>query len=379
MALLEKQLEKVNSTMNILIDLSFIRQVLYQGVAKYAYRFLDYIVEEKLYDNFTLLINTVSENEIRAMYPQFKYITIGPSIFKPIPIVRTIWTSICFNRTVNKGDFDIVFCPWANEITCLKTNKKVISVIHDFQLRKDTKGFILFLHKLIDNRIIKNSFRIVTISEFSKKNILKYYPETEKTIFNLGNSVSVHSKSIQRVIDYPYILFVGRISELKNIKTLLRAFVKIGNQIDQKLIIVGEKNKYWENELFPLITAAKLDEKVIIISSCSEEKLASLYRYADLFVFPSLREGFGSPPLEAAIMKTQVIVSYCESIPEVTMGLTHYYTSPKDANELAEKIQFVLQNPISDSELENIATVFYNNYNIHVIGERIFNFIKTQI
>jgi glycosyltransferase involved in cell wall biosynthesis len=362
--------------MRILFDLSFIRYNIYAGVSKYAYRILDYVVEEKLCDNITLLLNTVSKEIITKSYPQFNYIAIGPSVFKPIPILRTIWTSLSFNYNVNKLDFDVVFCPFANEITCLKTNKRIISVIHDFQLRRDTKGLILLLHQLIDNRIIKNSHKIVTISEFSKNDILKYYPYVNEKIVVLGNSVSLPNEISKNIINEPYILFVGRVCELKNLITLIKAYILVNNEINHKLVIVGDKNQYWSNVILPLIQKAEISNKVIVISACKEEELASLYKYADLFVFPSLREGFGSPPIEAAIQEIPVIVSQCESIPEVTMGLTHSYDNVMDENELAFKIIDVVNNPDSTEKLKSIASIFLSNYNITTVGSRIVNFIE---
>lgn len=361
--------------MKILFDLSFIRHNPYAGVSKYAYRILDYIVEEKLEDNVTLLLNSVSENYIVKLYPQFKFIVIGPSIFKPIPIVRTIWTSLTFRSVVNRSDFDVVFCSWGNEITCLKTNKKIISVVHDLQCRKDTKGLLNYLHKLIDDNIFRNSIKIVTISEYSKDDILKFYPQYSDKVVSLSNSVSLSSEISDRIINDSYILFVGRICELKNPLTLVKAYNIIKNNISHKLVLVGGKTEYWYKVVYPFICESGIKDRILLIEGSTEAELSSLYKYADLFVLPSLREGFGSPPVEAAIMNTSVIVSQCESLPEVTMNLTHSYKNSLDDNELAELMLKVMQNPDSGEKLEKIAKSFYRQYNIYDFGKRVYNFI----
>ncbi len=73
------------------------------------------------------------------------------------------------------------------------------------------------------------------------------------------------------------------------------------------------------------------------MQNCSEADLTNYYRYADLFVFPSLREGFGSPPLEAAILKTPVLTSIKDSLGEVTRGLLYQLDDPCDEHEMASK------------------------------------------
>ena len=86
--------------MKCLFDLSFIRYNLYAGVSKYAYRFLDYIVQSGKTDEFVLLLNSISEKQILDWYPQFKYVTIDSGIFKKIPVFRTLVLTYKFKKIV---------------------------------------------------------------------------------------------------------------------------------------------------------------------------------------------------------------------------------------------------------------------------------------
>mgnify|MGYP002104813424 FL=1 len=371
---------KNGCNMKCLFDLSFIRHNIYAGVSKYAYRILDYIVEVDKSHEFVLLLNTISERQIREWYPEFEYKLIGSGYLTSVPVVRTLALTYQFKRIVDGTDCDVVFCPWGNEITCLRTNKRKISVIHDLQLRIDLKGAGLYIHKIIDDLVIKNSDKIVTISEFSKKQIFSFYPSlSDDFIVSLGNSVSANQYLGENLVDGRYLLYVGRICEMKNVVTLVKAYVRISNLIKGvRLIIVGKSNTYWYKQVEPIIKAANLSESIQVVENCSERELALLYRYADIFVFPSLREGFGSPPLEAAMECTPVISTTCDSLKEVLLDKVFTYDNPMDEEELSEKILFVLSHRPSDRELAEIRNTYLNHYSIGTFGKKVYDFIQTQ-
>lgn len=366
--------------MTCLFDLSFIRYNIYAGVSKYAYRILDYIVEVNKTSEFVLLLNSISEKQIREWYPQFKYIIISSGCVKRFPIIRTLILSFKFKQIANHCNCDIVFCPWGNEISCLTINKTKISVIHDLQLRLDLKGLNMWIHKQIYDRVIKNSDKIVTISEFSKKQILSFYPNVANDfVVSLGNCVSVREYKGERLLKDDYILYVGRICKMKNIITLIRAFGLIHHDLSNiKLVIVGKKNDYWYRKLLPILEKYNCVDKAIVIENCSENDLTSWYRYAKLFVFPSLREGFGSPPLEAAIAMCPVLSSTCDSLEEVLMNKVYTYSDPCNEQELAKRISSVLQCEIPFESLKQIKDFYLSQYSIEVVGKRIYSYLQAN-
>lgn len=363
--------------MKCLFDLSFIRYNIYAGVSKYAYRILDYVVEANKTGEFVLLLNSISEKQIREWYPQFEYIVIGSGILKKIPIIRTLALSVKFKRIVNQTSCDVVFCPWGNEISCLPVDKVKISVIHDLQLRLDLKGINLWIHKQIDDRVMKYSDKIVTISEFSKNQILSFYPNAPKDfVISLGNSVSVNEYKGKRLLDEDYILYVGRICKMKNVETLVKAFCLIHPEIpNTKLVIVGKRNDYWYHEILPILEKYNCVNRVNIVENCSENDLTLWYRYAKLFVFPSLREGFGSPPLEAAIEMCPVLSSTCDSLEEVLMNKVYTYSNPCNEQELGKCIYTILKSDIVLADLRKIRDFYISNYSVEVIGKRIYNYL----
>ena len=236
----------------------------------------------------------------------------------------------------------------------------------------------LLLRKIVDDLVVKNSDDIVTISEFSKNEILKFYPSIENKVISLGNVVTYSQEYDLRYVEKNYILYVGRICEMKNIITLVKAFILISHKIPHKLVIVGQKNKYWEQKVYPLIINAGIENRVQLLCGISEKELNGLYKNSSLFVFPSLREGFGFPPIEAAYMEIPVLTTKCDSLPEVTMGLLNYYENPTDESELAQSILNILKEKKDAIELKKIASIYKRTYDVNVVSERIYAYIKNK-
>ena len=104
-----------------------------------------------------------------------------------------------------------------------------------------------------------------------------------------------------------------------------------------------------------------------------------VYDNACLFVTPSLHEGFGFTPLEAAICEAPVISSMCESLPEVTMGLVHYYEPAEDDQALANAIHNVLTNKPSKKELKCIAARYRDAYSPSRQAERFMDMVREKV
>lgn len=361
--------------MKILFDLTFIRSQIFMGISNYAFRILDYILIIKKQDDFELLLNPISYQHIIKMYPQFEYSVVGNAKISKIPCLGTIYMSYIFKRTIDTRKVDLLFCPWGNTISCLKIRTPKISVIHDLQFRKDTKGLLLLMRKIVDDLVIKHSNLIVTISEFSRKQILDYYPNLSNKLLSLGNVVSYSPSYSTKYIDGEYILYVGRICKMKNILTLIKAYIKIHKIIKHKLIIVGNENNYWRKEILPFIKINGIKDKILILENISNEELNGLYKHTSLFVFPSLREGFGYPPIEAAYMEVPVLCSKCDSLPEVTMELLNYYENPIDENELSQKILLLLNQPRNTEKLKQIASIYKKEYGVETVSKRIYECI----
>ena len=191
--------------------------------------------------------------------------------------------------------------------------------------------------------------RVLTVSEASKRDILRFFdipPEKVAVIYNaiderfLGPADTVRMDLTRQryQLDHPFVLYVGNIKPHKNIERLVEAFAiaRRTGPDNLTLIIIGD-----ELSKYPVLRQSvhrhKLDKHVRFLGFQPQETLAAFYRLARAFVFPSLYEGFGLPPLEAMACGTPVVTSNVSSLPEIC-GDAALLVDPHDSNAIADAI-----------------------------------------
>ncbi|WP_294388380.1 glycosyltransferase family 1 protein [uncultured Clostridium sp.] len=218
--------------------------------------------------------------------------------------------------------------------------------------------------------IVRNSKVILTVSEYSKRDIIKFFPfVNEEKIFVTPLAANKSYKPLNKIncieyiknkysIDSPFILYIGGFSTRKNVKELIIAFNKIQKSLkkDYKLVLCGSIRDEGV-KLQNLCKELLIDDKIIFTGFVPDDELPLFYNAAEVFVYPSLYEGFGLPPLEAMSCATPVITSNLTSIPEVTNDCA-ILINPFDNDELASSILNLLN---SKSLLQEYAEKGYNN------------------
>ena len=224
---------------------------------------------------------------------------------------------------------------------------KNIITIHDLIYLRFPAWFskkYYHFYKWMTPRIAARSKHILTVSAFSKKEIVELLNVDEGKVSIIHNAVSdqLTAENGVLVLDYgKYILSVSSLDPRKNLVRLIEAFQQLPAQ-DLNLVVVGKKI----NPLFNV----KLDyERIFYVENASDQQLAHLYRNAELFVYPSLYEGFGIPPLEAMANGCPVVASNASSLPEV-LGEAAYYVDPTKSDSIREAISAVL----ADAALKNV-------------------------
>ena len=207
---------------------------------------------------------------------------------------------------------------------------------------------------------IRKSKVILTVSENSKRDLIKYFKVDENKIkvTYLGVKENIKEKSKEEV-EYLYekfniprnkkiLMYVGNLKPHKNLERLLQAFAKLKTKNDCVLLLVGKAFERY-NVLEDREKDLNIKENVIHTGIVSEDELVDLYNLIDLFVFPSLYEGFGLPVIEALKCGTKVACSDTSSLPEVGGNVVSYF-KPKDVDEMTRVIEQELEKQSTDEE-----------------------------
>ncbi|MDP4143481.1 MAG: glycosyltransferase family 1 protein [Bacillota bacterium] len=261
-----------------------------------------------------------------------------------------------FPHSISRNNIDIYHVPQNGIGISQNINCKKVVTIHDLipYIMPETvgRGYLLkFLREV--PRIVNHIDGIITVSEWSKKDILKFFPIDPNKIFVTPLAADIKYKPLDKHcckqllqakynIDKPFVLYIGGFSPRKNVPSLIKAFSKVCKDSNREYILVLAGAKRDESStLIKLCDELSISDKVLFTGYIPEQDLPLLYNACEVFVYPSIYEGFGLPPLEAMNCGTPVITSNCSSIPEV-VGDGGILLDNLDENTIADSLQLVL-------------------------------------
>lgn len=198
-------------------------------------------------------------------------------------------------------------------------------------------------YKLVIRPAARRAYRVLSVSEYSRRQIIEWSGLPEEHVVNVGNGVGppFQADGDRYEPGFPFILYVGNFRPHKNLRRLLRAFQGL-DYPDLRLLLTGNPTP----PIVALVEQLGLLNRIAFLGTPSDDELSSVYRGALCLVLPSLAEGFGLPALEAMACGTPVIVSNRTALPEIAAG-AGLLVDPLDIRDITQAMERML----SDSEL----------------------------
>ena len=280
---------------------------------------------------------------------------------KPTPIVRV---PVYLAYELRRRPVDVLHVQYTAPPFC---PAPVVVTIHDLAFEHLPETFTRrgsFQLKLTVRRTARRAARIATVSEYSRQDLLRTYDLPPEKVVVTYNGIEAHftprpsspneaaAVSARFGIARDYILAVGSLQPRKNLVRLIRAYAKLrGERPDfpHQLVVVGRK-LWLADSVFDEVKRQRWSEDVILTGYVADEDLPALYRQASAFVYPSLFEGFGLPPLEAMACGTPVVTSDTSSLPEVT-GDAALLIDPQRDDQIAGALLQIVNDPSLRSRL----------------------------
>jgi len=264
---------------------------------------------------------------------------------------------------LKKHNLDLVHFPHFNVPIFWKG--KFVVTIHDLILfhyptrRASTLSPLLyFIKKTAYKKIIKNAIqkaqKIIAVSKHTQKDIIEHFHVPEEKVFVTYEAVDIASTPAKDTarnilkkygIIKPYILYVGNAYPHKNLERLVLVFREVARKHPHLHLVLVGKEDYFYKKLKKFVRDNWV-KQIAFTDFVPDEDLGAVYREALLYVFPSLYEGFGLPPLEAMARNLPVVSSNASCLPEV-LGNAACYFDPNALGEIAEAVEKVA----TDNEL----------------------------
>jgi len=328
-----------------------------RGIGNYSLKLISNLAEIDSENQYVLYIDRSDTEKVLPNKSNF-------CIKKLTPANYLIWEQIMLPFQAQRDNLDILHCLGNTAPIFLHSKVKLISSIHDVMYLKNysefPQSYSLYqnMGRIYRNLIVPCTVRrlakIITVSDFSKTDILTHLNKLQ------GNNIHVtHEAAHERFkllrndrifedlknkysIKNDFIFTLGATDPRKNTERIIRTFLELKSEggISEQLVISGLPN--WENTIFgKMVQDSKYKNDIIFLDFVTENDLVCLYNYAKVFLYPSLYEGFGLPPLEAMSCGVPVITSNITSIPEIVEDAA-ILINPHDDEELKDALLLML-------------------------------------
>jgi glycosyltransferase involved in cell wall biosynthesis len=274
---------------------------------------------------------------------------LGPAYGKKAHLARLMWTQTVLPVRLLKDNISKVFSPIPECVLGIGMPQTV--VVHDLIPLKFPKDYPFqnFYFRWYVAPLLRKAQKIIAVSEQSKADLISdlgvnpgqihvapggcnhgdFHPHIDPTDVKLQYGL------------HKYLLYVGNLHPHKNLPRLIQAFARLSSRVSHQLVVVGKKDKRFHPFLEALVEKLGLNGRVVFLDYVKQNDLGGMYAGAEVFVFPSLYEGFGLPLLEAMACGIPVVSGNIGATAEV-VGEAGILVDPRSVKDLAEALEYVL-------------------------------------
>jgi len=338
-----------------------------KGLGRYVQKLIDNLEKVDLSNQYIIFLRKENWLEYQPKNPNFKKVLADYPWYG-------FKEQFLMPFKIRQQRIDLMHFPHFNlPVFCFSP---FVVTIHDLVLRRfptrrasklSPMGYWLknLAYRIVISSAVSRSKKIITVSNYTKGDILKYFkvgPDKIKVVYQGRPDENVKSVAVKGNIAKPYLLYVGNAYPHKNLERLVFAFKRLvdDHQMSLRLVLVGEVDHFYKR-LKNTCPRALLD-KIIFTDFLPDDDLNNLYQNASVYVFPSLYEGFGLPPLEAMSHGLPVVSSKAACLPEI-LGQAAIYFNPEDASEMAGQIKKVLTDEETRQKLISLGQQKIKEYN----------------
>jgi glycosyltransferase involved in cell wall biosynthesis len=328
-----------------------------RGIGNYTLKLIQNLAMIDSENQYVLYTDRVDDEGTLPDCANFEVKQISPSNY-------LLWEQIALPLQARRDSLDILHCTGNTAPIFIDKRMKLISTIHDVMYLKDSRELAesaslyqragRLYRRMVVPRTIDQLSMVVTVSEFSKNDISKHmrgFNDGRIRVTREASGIefcqinrSEALEEIQNRFDFAgdYILALGALDPRKNTKLVIQQFLELKNELhfNEKLLIAGVPN-WRQTDIFKIAQGSDGSKDIMFLDFVSGKDLALLYSAATVFLYPSLYEGFGIPPLEAMACGVPVIASNTTSIPEI-VGDAALLIDPLNGEELKSALMRLL-------------------------------------
>ena len=280
------------------------------------------------------------------------------------PPLRILWEQLAQPCQMRRAGVDLVHAPvYVGPLVC---RSPVVVTLHDLSFYLYPELFRPFQRNYLrkfTRLTVRRAAGVIAVSESTRTDAIRILGVPPERITVIHNGVDDEMRPLpadqvsafrrRRSLPEKMILFLGTLEPRKNIVTLLEAFALLRREgnLAHQLVVAGGRGWYYE-EIEIAVQRLGLQDLVIFPGYVDQKELPLWYNAAELFVYPSIYEGFGLPPLESMACGTPVVAANTSSLPEV-VGDAGILVNPLDSGALAEAMKRVLGDPEAGRTLRN--------------------------